>query len=188
MEFKKDVHPKTIRRTLHRAGYSARVARRKPHISEINKKKRIEFAKNFGNKPKEFWNNVLFSDESKFNLFRSDGRILVWRKPNTELEEKNLVSTVKHGGGGVMVWGCMAASGVGELVFIDEIMDKKVYLNILKENLKKSAEKLGLNKNFYFQQDNDPKHTAYDVRMWIVYNIPHILPSPPQPYRAFVGF
>ena len=43
-----------------------------------------------------------------------------------------------------MKWGCMSSEGVGELVFIDEIMDKTVYLNILKDNMKKSAEKLHL--------------------------------------------
>ncbi|CAK9818687.1 Transposable element Tc1 transposase [Anthophora plagiata] len=71
----------------------------------------------------------------------------------------------------------MASSGIGELVFIDEIMDKIVYLNILKNNLKKSAEKLGLGRDFYFQSDNDPKHTAHIVRMWVVYNVAHTLPT-----------
>ena len=51
---------------------------------------------------------------------------------------------MKHGGGGLMVWGCFSVASVGELVFIGCIMDKSVYLNILKENLKKSAEKLNL--------------------------------------------
>ena len=29
-----------------------------------------------------------------------------------------------------MVWGCMAASGTGNLIFIDGILDKYKYLNI----------------------------------------------------------
>nr|XP_033331350.1 putative ankyrin repeat protein RF_0381 [Megalopta genalis] len=47
-------------------------------------------------------------DESKFNLFGSDGKRFVWRKPNTELNQKNIIPTVKHGSGHVMVWGCMS--------------------------------------------------------------------------------
>jgi len=43
----------------------------------------------------------------------------VWRKTGTALEIQNLVPTVKHGGGGVMIWGCMAASGVGNLVSLN---------------------------------------------------------------------
>ena len=29
----------------------------------------------------------------------------IWRTPNEELQPKNLIPTVKHGGGSVMVWG-----------------------------------------------------------------------------------
>ena len=36
-------------------------------------------------------------------------------------------------------------------------------MNILKENLQKSVDKLGIGISFYFQQDCDPKHTAHMV-------------------------
>lgn len=175
------VHPRTVRRVLKNEGYNARVCRKKPFISKVNQKKRLDFAKEFLNHPQSFWNNVLFSDERKFCVYRSDGRVVVWRKAGSELRQKILRTPVKHGGGAVMVWGCMAASGVGELVFIDEIMKKKkLYLKILKENLRKSAENLNLGNDFYFQQDNDPKHTAEMVRLWILYNSPHTLKTPLQ--------
>lgn len=179
-EMGKDIHPITVRRTLHEADYRSRVARRKPLISKANQTKRLAYAKEYISKPRDFWDSVLFSDESKFNIFQSDGRQTVWRKPNTELQKKNLAATVKHGGGGVIVWGCMSAAGVGELEFIDGIMDKRYYMDILKRNVKKSAEKLKLPDSFTFQHDNDPKHTAYDVRMWLAHHIKHTLPHPPQ--------
>lgn len=176
----KQVHPKTVRRMFHQAGYKARVPRKMPYISKANRKKRLQFANQYVTKDPDFWNRVIFSDESKFNLFHHDGRILVWRRRNAKLEPANMTCTVKYGGGGIMVWGCMAASGVGNLVFIDGTMDQYVYLDILKRNLKVSAEKLGLNTDYHFQQDNDPKHTAYNVRLWILYNAPHTLQTPPQ--------
>ncbi|GBN38876.1 hypothetical protein AVEN_167691-1 [Araneus ventricosus] len=67
------------------------------------------------NKPETYWNNVLFADESKFNIFGSNGHIMVWRRKNEELNPKNLVGTIKYGGGGVLVWGCMSASGLDEI-------------------------------------------------------------------------
>ncbi|GBM12118.1 hypothetical protein AVEN_33618-1, partial [Araneus ventricosus] len=57
-----------------------------------------------------FWESVIFVDESKFNIFGSDGQTTVWRKPNEDFNTKSLLPTVKHGGGGIMVWGCFAAS------------------------------------------------------------------------------
>lgn len=41
--------------------------------------------------------DVIFTDESKFNNFKSDGRVLVWHKANAELQKQNLQATVKHG-------------------------------------------------------------------------------------------
>lgn len=64
---------------------------------------------------------------------------------------KSTVKMVKHGGGSIMVWGVMAVSGVGNLVIIDRIMDQQSYLNILTQNLPKSARKLGLEGMYYFQ-------------------------------------
>lgn len=123
---------------------------------------------------------VLFTDESKFNLHGSDGKVYVWRKPNTEFEPKNTIGTVKHGGGSVMVWGCMSSAGVGHLHFIDGILDKFGYLDILKKNVKQSAEKLGILEDFALYQDNDPKHTSMLARLWLIYNCPKLIQTPAQ--------
>lgn len=176
----KVVHPETIRNILRKTGYNGRVARKKPFISKKNKSKRKAFAELYRNKDISFWNSVLFTDESKFNIFRSDGQAYVWRKANEELQECNLRATVKHGGGSVMVWGCMSAAGPGNLKIIDGIMNQNKYLDILKENLKPSVQKLGIEDRFIFYQDNDPKHKASNVRLWLLYNCPHVLETPPQ--------
>lgn len=166
----KSCNPETIRRILRKADFHGRTARNKPFVSERNKKSRLQFAESHVNKDETYWEDVIFADESKFNLFGSDGKAFVWRKPNTELDPKNLRGTVKHGGGHVMVWGCMSSAGVGNLVFIDDTMDKTVYLNLLKSNLLQSAEKLGIRDRFRFYQDNDPKHKSQLVQTWLIWN------------------
>ncbi|GFW51973.1 transposable element Tc1 transposase [Trichonephila clavipes] len=89
----------TVRRVLRKAGCNGRVARKKPLIGKRNRVKRLKFAKEHILKPQQFWNEVIFSDESKFNIFGSDVRRMVWRKPNTSHHPKHTIPTVKHGGG-----------------------------------------------------------------------------------------
>ncbi|GFX97823.1 HTH_Tnp_Tc3_2 domain-containing protein [Trichonephila clavipes] len=79
----RSVSAETVRRVLRKAGYNGRVARKKPLIGKRNRVKRLKFAKEHILKPQQFWNVVIFSDESKFNIFGSDGRRMVSRKPNT---------------------------------------------------------------------------------------------------------
>ena len=108
------VHPRTVRRVLNSAGYNARVCRKKPQFSKVNQMKRLSFAKEHINKGIDFWDKVIFSDESKFSIYKSDGRVLTWRKKGEALQEKHNQSAVKHDGAGVM------AAGVGELVFTQQ--------------------------------------------------------------------
>lgn len=79
-----------------------------------------------------------------------------------------------------MVWGCMSAAWVGNLVFIELNMGRFMYLNIIKENLAESVNKIRLTGKWYFQQDNDPKHTSEIVSLWLLYNVPKQLNTPPQ--------
>ncbi len=46
----------------------------------------------------------------------------MWRKKGTANNPKHTTSSVKHGGGGVMAWACMAVSGTGPLNFTDDLM------------------------------------------------------------------
>ncbi len=66
-----------------------------------------------------YWNHVLWSDDSKVNLFESDGVQHVWRRPREEYQENCAFTIVKRGGGSIMVWGCMNTAGTGELRFIE---------------------------------------------------------------------
>lgn len=158
-EFKLVVSAQTIRNLLSSEGFSTYSPTKKPLLLKRHKTIRSEIAKSWCFKPKGFWNDVIFSDESKFCLFNSDGRRFVWRKRGENLLDKNIKSTVKFGGGSIMVWGCFSSRGFGKLVLIDGIMDKYKYVDILNDGLMASVDMLG-HENFIFQQDNDPKHTA----------------------------
>lgn len=79
-----------------------------------------------------------------------------------------------------MFWGCISTNGVGALYVINGIMDQHVNIDILKNNLCASANKLGLGSSFVFQYDNDLKHSAVRTKEWLLYNAPRQLKTPPQ--------
>ncbi|GFU83969.1 transposable element Tc1 transposase [Trichonephila clavipes] len=130
--FGKSENPETVRIVLRKHKYHGRVPQKKPYISKANRQARLAFAKMYVKQPTEYWGNVIFVDESKYNIFGSDGKQKVWWKSNKTMHVKNLRPTVRYGRDNQIVWGCMASSDVRNLHFIDDIMNKYVYLDILK--------------------------------------------------------
>ncbi len=103
------VSAQTIRHTLQQVGLHGRHPRRKPLLKLAHKKACKQFAEDNLAKSMNYWNHVLWSDESKVNLFDSDGVQHVWWRPGEEYQENCALPTVKHGGGSIMVWGCMTS-------------------------------------------------------------------------------
>ena len=161
----------TVSRRLHKIGLYGRVARRKPYVNMVNRCKRLEYARNYREKPLDFWNKVLWSDESKFNLFGFDGKVMVWHSAKEEFGPKCNIPTVKHSGGNLKCWDCFSSSVVGSLIFIDGSMTAESYREILANNLLKSVEKLGMSDDWIFKHDNDPKHMAIIVDNWLNRNV-----------------
>uniref|UniRef100_A0A9J8AGN9 Tc1-like transposase DDE domain-containing protein n=1 Tax=Cyprinus carpio carpio TaxID=630221 RepID=A0A9J8AGN9_CYPCA len=167
-----DGRKSTITAALHQSGLYGRVARRKPLFSARHMKARMEFAKKQRYK-------ILWSDETKIELFGLNSKRYVWRKPGTAHHLSNTDPIVKHGGGSIMLWGCFSAAGTGRLVALEGKMNAAKYRDILDENLLQSAQDLRLGRRFTFQQDNDPKHTA-KTKEWLHNNSVTVLEWPSQ--------
>jgi len=76
----------------------------------------------------------------------------------------------------------MIATGVGNFVFIDDIMDQHIYLNISRNNLHAISYKLNISNLFICQQDNDLKYTSKKVKEWLLFKVSNqlnILPKSP---------
>lgn len=63
----------TIRRTLQRNGMHGCHPRRKALLKPIHKKACLEFVRAHAEKDKDYWDSVLWSDETKINVFGTDG-------------------------------------------------------------------------------------------------------------------
>jgi hypothetical protein len=93
------------------------------------------------------WEKVLFSDESTFCLFGNQAHTYVRRFPGEEFKTECMNLTVKHPLK-IMVWGCMAASGVGRLHIVDVMVNAKKYIGILQKCMVPSAQQLFRNQFF----------------------------------------
>ncbi len=82
---------------------------------------------------------------------------------NTAFHKENIISTVKHGGGSVLVW----ALGPGRLSISDGNMNSALYQKTLKENVWPSVCDLKLKHTWVMQQENDPKHTSKSTSEWL---------------------
>jgi len=121
-------------------------ARKKPMLPTINIENRLTFAIKMQHQPEDYWNNVIFCDETKM-MYYNDGPNRVWRKALTALGNRNIIPPVKFGKLSVMIWECISSRGAGDLAFIGNTMNAEQYLNILKCNLTSSAKKVGFYKN-----------------------------------------
>ncbi len=117
------VTKKTIGNTLHREGLKSCSARKVPLLKKAHVQARLTFA----NDSEENWVKVLWSDETKIQLFGINSTRRVWRRRNAAYDPKNTIPTVKHGGGNIMLWGCFSAKGTGQLHRIKGTMDGAMY-------------------------------------------------------------
>ncbi|KAI4886589.1 hypothetical protein NFI96_000787 [Prochilodus magdalenae] len=158
----------TISNTLRRQGLRSCSARRVPLLKPVHIQARLKFAREHLDVPEEYWENVIWSDETKVEIFGKNTTRRVWRKVNAELHPKNTIPTVKHRGGNIMLWGCFSAKGPGRLVRVHERMNGAMYCEILGANLLPSARAMKMKRGWVFQHD---KHTARATRSGFVRNI-----------------
>ncbi len=117
------VTKKTIGNALRREGLKSCSARNVPLLKKAHVQTRLKFA----NDSEENWVKVLWSDETKIELFGINSTHRVWRTRNAAYDPKNTIPTVKHGGGNIMFWGCFSAKGTGQLHRIKGTMDGAMY-------------------------------------------------------------
>lgn len=125
------VSKSTVRRSLLSFGMDGRVACKKPLLRRANVLKRLNFAREHVTWTEEQWAKVLFTDETKIEIFGSHRRVFVRRMEGERYLNSCLIPTVKYGGGSVMVWCGVCVNGALPLHRIDGIMKKETYHQIL---------------------------------------------------------
>ena len=81
----------TIAAALHQSGLYGRVARRKAHLSKRHMAACLEFAKRHLKDSQTMRNKILWSDETKIELFGLNAKHYVWRRPGTAHHMANTI-------------------------------------------------------------------------------------------------
>lgn len=100
-----NINEKTIRNRLHDARLPSRRPAIRIKLSRAHRRARLAWSRRHFKWTRQEWAQVLFSDESRFNLYHSDRRRKVWRREGERHEDDTVQEKVAFGGGSVMVWG-----------------------------------------------------------------------------------
>ena len=137
----------------------------KPKLTPAHKNARTEWATKYVDLGLQ-WNNVIFSDEKKFNLDGPDG----YRKFWYELKDDKKIFSKRHSGGGsVMVWAAFSGMGKTNLCILDGRQNVQSYIKTLKTNLLPLIRRFAT-ESVVYQHDNCPSHTAVATKQWLTKN------------------
>ncbi|KAG2189654.1 hypothetical protein INT46_010686 [Mucor plumbeus] len=137
-------------------------------LPTTNKRKRFAWAKKYQHYTVDGWSKWGFSDETRINMWGSNGKSYYWTDGATELLPHQIESHVQGDGGSVLFWGLITAEepGYGSTITEGDV-NTDVYINILPTSLLDTLEYCGLDrKSFRFQQDNATPHISVPTKQW----------------------
>jgi hypothetical protein len=99
-------------------------------------------------------------DESRFCLYESDGRVIVFRPPGEQYVQCNFVTKESFGGGSIMVWIGISLDVATELVVLDRrnLNAHRYITNILEPVVVPFVPIVG--QDFIYMQNNGQPHIA----------------------------
>ena len=160
----RQISPKTVRSRLREIGLRAR----RPYVglplTQARRLRRMAWLTKHAPRlfPMRQWRRVLFTDESRFTLYRADGRLRVYRRRGERFADACVVERDRFGGCSVMnskysVWGGTAHGIKSQLIIVAGNMTAVRYRD---EILRPVAVPLVQQRNLILQQDNARPHVA----------------------------
>ncbi len=104
------------------------VQKKKPLLKIMQKKARKQFTEDKQTKDMDYWNHVLWSEETTINLFKCGSNQVRSTKTSVSCLQSSMVV------GSVMFWDCMSAGGT-EATVIEGTMNANMYCDILKQSM-----------------------------------------------------
>ena len=173
------VCPRTVRNRLREFDLRPRRPYVGPNLTPRRRQRRMQWLR--AHAPNRFrladWRRVMFSDESRFSLQRSDSRQRVYRRLGERYFDACVREVDKFGGGGsVMVWGGISHGVKTPLVVIQGNLTAVCYRD---QVLMPHVLSLVNAHNLTFQHDNARPYVARVCRDFLNQNNVQVLDWPP---------
>ena len=159
----------TIRNRLHEGNIHSRRPAVRPRLTQAHRARRLAWARIHSRWTNAQWSDVIFTDESRFNLSSHDGRIRVWRRQGERYTDATVQEHDRYGGGSVMVWGGINHHQRTPLYRVDGNLTGIRYRDeILRPLVIPALQAVG--PNAVLMDDNAPCHRARIVNNFIQAN------------------
>ena len=120
---------------------------------------------------------MIFSDESRFQLHRADGRQRAYRRVGERFAANAVNEVDRFGGGSVMVWGAIRHGWKSQLIVIPGNLTANRYIDtILDSQVIPYGQQ---NNNVIFMNDNARPHVAHVCQDFLRNNNVNVLDWPP---------
>lgn len=156
---------------------------RRPHIGMVLDDRRRQRRRAWANNHYrdhwrlQNWRRVIFSDESRFQLYRADGRQRVYRRYGERFARCAVSQVDRFGGGSVMVWGAIRFGWKSPLLIIDGNLTANRYMNtVLGAEVVPYVQQ---NNGAIFMHDNARPHVAQVCQDYLRDNNVQVLDWPP---------
>lgn len=155
-----NVSRELVNKRLLAARLRARRPVKRPRLTDNHMRLRLAWAQARQNWNLRTWRRVIWSDESRYNLYVADGRLRVRRLPNTALHTQNILTTVAGGGGSVMVWAAFCHDQKVDIKVIQGTMNAEKYGRAIIEDTLLPFLHANPQVDYIYQDDNARPHRA----------------------------
>lgn len=171
----------TVMRELKRHNIISCRKKKRAWLSKAHMAARLMFAREHKDWTVHDWAKVLWSDEKRFDLQRGDGPKRCFRERGAPLRERDCQGKKAHGGGGIMVWGCIGRLGVGRMVLLEGSVTAEAYIRKCGPSIMHSMIQVGMGtEDGVFMQDNATPHIARSSMEWFAEEGINLLKWPPR--------
>lgn len=130
------VHPNTLKQTLKSLGYNHRIARRRPFLKKLDRKRRLQFAKRHAHLTVDDWKAYIWSDEMSIKIgMERTTQDWIWRKADEEFHPDCINYKKRATGTGMMFWGAFRWGKMGPGVFFDLGEGKTVNSSVYRDQI-----------------------------------------------------